>query len=124
LTKKVKDAIKADPAAFGLEDASEAGKEAFKAVDDLLYKMMRADILNEGKRIGGRSLTEVREIATETDVLKRVHGSSLFTRGETQVMAVVTLGGKEGEQMADSIRGVSYDKFYLHYTFAPYSVGE
>ncbi len=124
LTKKVAEAIKADPAAFGLENADEASKEAYKGVDDLLYKMMRADILDEGKRIAGRGLTEVREIETETSVLHSPHGSSLFTRGETQVMATATIGGKEGEQMKDSIHGLSYDNFYLHYTFAPYSVGE
>ena len=53
-----------------------------------------------------------------------MHGSSLFTRGETQVLATVTIGGKEGEQMKDGITGLSYDKFYLHYTMAPFSVGE
>ncbi len=124
LTAKVKEAIKADPAAFGLDNADEAGKEAYKGVDELLYKMMRNDILAEGKRIAGRGLTEVRDIETETSVLKSPHGSSLFTRGETQVMASVTIGGKEGEQMKDNIYGLSYQNFYLHYTFAPYSVGE
>lgn len=124
LTKKVAEAIKEDHAAFGLDSADEASKDAYKGVDELLYKMMRADILDEGKRIAGRGLTEVREIETETSVLKKPHGSSLFTRGETQVLATVTIGGKEGEQMKDSIHGLSYDNFYLHYTFAPYSVGE
>lgn len=124
LNKKVKEAIKADHAAFGLESADEAGKEAYKGVDELLYNMMRNDIMKEGKRIAGRGLDQVREIETETSVLKTPHGSSLFTRGETQVLATATIGGKEGEQMKDSIYGVSYDNFYLHYTFAPYSVGE
>ena len=124
LNDKVKAAIKEDHAAYGLEDASEAGKEAYKSVDELLYKMMRNDIMKEGKRIAGRALTQVREIETETSVLKTPHGSSLFTRGETQVLATVTIGGKEGEQMKDNIHGLSYDNFYLHYTFAPYSVGE
>lgn len=124
IVKKVKADIEANPEAFGLTADSSAGKEAYKGVDELMYKMMRNDILENEKRIGGRKLTEVREIETEVDVLKKVHGSSLFTRGETQVMATVTIGGKEGEQMSDSIRGVAYDPFYLHYTFAPYSVGE
>jgi polyribonucleotide nucleotidyltransferase len=124
ITKKVKEAIKENPSAFGLEDDSEAGKEAYKGVDEMMYNMMRGDILNDDKRIAGRGLTEVREIETETSILKRAHGSSLFTRGETQVMATVTIGGKEGEQMSDSIYGVSYDNFYLHYTFPPFSVGE
>jgi polyribonucleotide nucleotidyltransferase len=69
-------------------------------------------------------MTEVRPIETEVNLLTKPHGSSLFTRGETQVLATVTVGGKEGEQMRDSIYGLSYSNFYLHYTFAPYSVGE
>ena len=124
LNNKVKEAIKEDHAAFGLESAGDAGQEAYKGVDELLYTMMRNDILKEGKRIAGRALNEVREIETEASVLKTPHGSSLFTRGETQVLATVTIGGKEGEQMKDNIYGVSYDNFYLHYTFTPYSVGE
>ena len=124
LTKKVAADIEKNPAAFGLEEGASAGKEAYKGVDELVYRIMRNDILDEGKRIAGRKLTEVREIETEVSVLKKPHGSSLFTRGETQVLATVTVGGKEGEQMKDSIHGVSYDNFYLHYTFAPYSVGE
>jgi polyribonucleotide nucleotidyltransferase len=124
LNGKAKDSIKADPAAYGLEDGNEAGKEAYKGIDELLYNMMRNDILKEGNRIAGRGLDEVRGIETETSVLGTPHGSSLFTRGETQVLATVTIGGKEGEQMKDNIYGVSYDNFYLHYTFAPYSVGE
>ena len=124
LTKEVAADIKANPEAFGLTSDDSAGKSAYQGVDDLLYTMMRKDILDDGKRIAGRALTEVREIETEVSVLKRPHGSSLFTRGETQVLTTATLGGKEGEQMADSIHGVSYSKFYLHYTFAPYSVGE
>lgn len=124
LNKKVKEDIKADHAAFGVDSPDDAGKEAYKGVDELLYTMMRNDILQEGKRIAGRGLTEVREIETETSVLKAPHGSSLFTRGETQVLATATIGGKDGEQMKDSIYGVEFDNFYLHYTFAPYSVGE
>jgi polyribonucleotide nucleotidyltransferase len=124
LTSEVKADIKANPEAFGLTADDSAGKSAYQGVDDLLYTMMRTDILKEGKRIAGRALDEVRGIETEVAVLKKPHGSSLFTRGETQVLATATLGGKEGEQMADSIHGVSFSKFYLHYTFAPYSVGE
>ena len=124
LTKTVAEAIKADPTAFGLKDDKGASKEAFKAVDGLLYDMMRADILNEGKRIAGRRLDEVRKIETEVNILNAPHGSSLFTRGETQVMATVTVGGSLGDQMLDRISGLSYDKFYLHYNFPGFSVGE
>ncbi len=124
LIKKVAEDMKADPAKFTLDEDASFKKLAYTGVDELMYDMMRADILNEEKRIGGRGLTEVREIMTEKNILKRAHGSSLFTRGETQVMGVATLGGKEGDQMQDSLGGLNYDKFYLHYTFAPFCVGE
>ncbi len=120
----VKGAIAADPAAFGLTEDDSPGKEAYKAVDELMYTMMRKDILAEGKRIAGRGLTEVRKIETEVSVLDAPHGSSLFTRGETQVLAAVTVGGSAGNQMVDRIVGKIEDSFYLHYNFPPYSVGE
>lgn len=120
----IKEALKKDPARYGLKEDADFGKEAAKVTDEILYKLMRSDILKEEKRIAGRGMTEVRRIETETSVLNSVHGSSLFTRGETQVMAAVTIGGKEGEQMSDSIFGVAYDKFYLHYAMPPFSVGE
>ncbi|WP_127715990.1 polyribonucleotide nucleotidyltransferase [Halobacteriovorax sp. HLS] len=121
---EVKAAMAASPESFGLTENDSFGKEAYKAVDELLYEMMRADILDEEKRIAGRGMAEVREIETEANILANVHGSSLFTRGETQVMAAVTIGGKVGEKMEDSIRGTTFEKFYLHYNFPPYSVGE
>lgn len=124
LEKKVAEAMSADLAAFGLGEGTSAKAKAAKAVDDMLYDMMRNDILTEGKRIAGRKLNEVRKIETEVGILDATHGSSLFTRGETQVMAIATLGGAQGEQMADTIRGMSHQKFYLHYNFPPFSVGE
>jgi polyribonucleotide nucleotidyltransferase len=124
LRKTIKEALKLNPSQYGLTDDSDFGKEAAKVTDEILYKLMRADILNENKRIASRGLNVVRAIETETSVLSSVHGSSLFTRGETQVLAAVTIGGKEGEQMSDSIHGVSFDKFYLHYAMPPFSVGE
>lgn len=124
LEKKVAEAMKADPASFNLTESSSFGKEAFKAVDSLLYDMLRNDILDEGKRIANRGLDVVRPIETEVGILATPHGSSLFTRGETQVMATVTLGGSQGEQMSDRIVGQNYDRFYLHYNFPPFSVGE
>lgn len=123
-TKKLKDAFKADPAKYGLDADAEFGKLAAKCSDEILYKLMRADIIEKEQRIAGRALNQVRPIETEVSVLANVHGSSLFTRGETQVLATVTIGGKDGEQMKDGITGLSYDKFYLHYTMAPFSVGE
>ena len=121
---KVEEAMKSSPSDFGLEESSSFGKEAYKNVDELMYNMMRADILKEEKRIGNRPLTQVRPIQTEVNLLNTPHGSSLFTRGETQVMAIVTLGGKTGEQLSDRIYGINYSPFYLHYAFMPFSVGE
>ncbi|MBT3584492.1 MAG: polyribonucleotide nucleotidyltransferase [Halobacteriovoraceae bacterium] len=121
---KVKEAMAAAPESFGLTSDDSFGKESYKGVDELLYQMMRGDILKEEKRIAGRKVTEVREIETEVDILQTPHGSSLFTRGETQVLATVTVGGAKGEQMSDRIVGLNYDNFYLHYNFPPYSVGE
>ncbi|MDD0853122.1 polyribonucleotide nucleotidyltransferase [Halobacteriovorax sp. GB3] len=120
----VKAAMAETPEAFGLTADSSFGKEAYKGVDELMYEMMRADILDEEKRIGGRKLDQVRQIETETNILKAPHGSALFTRGETQVLSTVTIGGATGDQMVDRIVGLNYDKFYLHYNFPPYSVGE
>ncbi len=124
LEKKVAEAMEANPEAFGMSADDDFKKEAAKGVDELLYDMMRNDILKEEKRIAGRKLTEVRPIETETDILKTPHGSSLFTRGETQVLATVTIGDSKGEVTSDRIVGTTKQKFYLHYNFPPYSVGE
>ncbi len=124
LELKIKSSMEETPEAFGLTGNDSFSKEAYKGVDELLYVMMRADILDEEKRIGGRGLDEVRAIETEVDILKSPHGSSLFTRGETQVLATVTVGGSSGSQISDRIVGKNEDNFYLHYNFPPYSVGE
>ena len=124
LEHKVAEDMKSNFSEYGLEESSGFGKEAYKSVDELLYNMLRGDILNEEKRIGGRAIDQVRAIETEANILKGPHGSGLFTRGETQVLSIVTLGGSKGEQMIDSIQGLDYEKFYLHYNFPPYSVGE
>lgn len=86
--------------------------------------IVRRGILDTGKRIDGRDTTTVRAIAAEVGVLARSHGSALFTRGETQAMAVTTLGTKQDEQRIDHLAGEYYDHFMLHYNFPPYSVGE
>ncbi len=94
-------------------------------VEDLKYKMMRAQILDEKRRIGGRGFKDVRNITCETKVLKRPHGSALFQRGETQAVAIVTLGGGDDEQRLDSVHMVDeYKRFMMHYNFPGYSVGE
>lgn len=124
LEKEVKASLESNPENFGLTAEDKLSKEAYNAVDELLYNLMRGEILYKGKRIGGRKLNQIREIETETNILSTPHGSSLFTRGETQVLATVTIGGSKGEQMVDRIVGLTYEPFYLHYSFPPYSVGE
>lgn len=92
--------------------------------EDAKAAYAREKTVNTKTRIDGRPFTEIRPIACETTLLPRVHGSSLFTRGETQVLAAVTLGTSDDAQMIDSVTG-SYDKtFLLHYNFPPFSVGE
>ncbi len=87
-------------------------------------EVVRGDILKTGKRIDGRDLTTVRPIDSEVGVLPRTHGSALFTRGETQALAVTTLGTGDDEQMIDALTGTYRSNFLLHYNFPPYSVGE
>ena len=82
-------------------------------------------ILTEGKRIDGRKVDQVRPIKAEIDVLPIVHGSALFTRGETQALVITTLGSEQDEQMLDSVsEGEESEDFLLHYNFPPYAVGE
>ena len=92
--------------------------------ESILSKTMRSNLLSTKKRIDGRNLDEIRPITCETDILPRVHGSALFTRGETQALVVTTLGASSDEQILDSIEGESKESFMLHYNFPPYSVGE
>jgi polyribonucleotide nucleotidyltransferase len=96
-------------------------KDAFKAVE---ASIVRGGIIKTGKRIDGRSLDQVRQIVAEAGVLPRTHGSSLFTRGETQALVVTTLGTGEDEQFIDALTGTYKERFMLHYNFPPYSVGE
>ncbi len=92
--------------------------------DDIQYKLLRKSILDEGVRIDGRKCDEIRPITCEVNVLPRPHGSALFTRGETQSLAVTTLGTLQDEQAYDDIEGERSEHFILHYNFPPYSVGE
>ena len=93
----------------------------FKKIES---NVVRSNILKKGKRIDGRKLDKVRNIETETRFLPRTHGSSLFTRGETQAIVVTTLGTGDDEQIIDALHGEGRSKFLLHYNFPPYSVGE
>jgi polyribonucleotide nucleotidyltransferase len=92
--------------------------------NEIERNLVRDMILNENKRADGRSDTTIRPISGEVGILPRTHGSALFIRGETQCLAVVTLGTSEDEQKIDSLDGESYKTFMLHYNFPPFSVGE
>ncbi|NLE92197.1 MAG: polyribonucleotide nucleotidyltransferase [Elusimicrobia bacterium] len=94
------------------------------ALVEVEKKQVRDIILHGNKRIDGRSFTEVRPITCGVSVLPRTHGSSLFTRGQTQSLAITTLGTGDDEQMIESLEGERYKSFILHYTFPPFSVGE
>ncbi|MFM1876927.1 MAG: hypothetical protein RL266_2664 [Bacteroidota bacterium] len=87
-------------------------------------KAVRACILTERVRLDGRKTNEVRGIWSEIDYIPSAHGSSIFTRGETQSLTTVTLGGKLDEQRVDSVTHEGFDNFYLHYNFPPFSTGE
>ncbi|WP_033070234.1 polyribonucleotide nucleotidyltransferase [Thalassospira australica] len=93
-------------------------------IKDLEKDIVRGAILKTGKRIDGRTGADVRPIMGEVSVLPRSHGSSIFTRGETQALAVVTLGTGQDEQIVDALDGEYRESFMLHYNFPPYSVGE
>jgi len=95
-----------------------------KLTKKLEAEIVRGAILKDGTRIDGRTTTQIRPIQAETHFLPRAHGSTLFTRGETQTIATCTLGTKDAEQMVDGLNGLSYQNFMLHYNFPPYSVGE
>ncbi|MCK5259805.1 MAG: polyribonucleotide nucleotidyltransferase [Candidatus Omnitrophica bacterium] len=92
--------------------------------DRIEYEEVRRRVFQEEKRADGRGLKDLRQITSEIDVLPRTHGSSLFTRGQTQSLAVVTLGTRRDEQMVEALDGLSYNNFMLHYNFPSFSVGE
>jgi polyribonucleotide nucleotidyltransferase len=94
---------------------------AFKEAES---DILRRDVIENGRRIDGRPVDQVRQIVSEVGVLPRAHGSALFTRGETQALVVATLGTGEDEQFVDALEGTYKEKFLLHYNFPPFSVGE
>ena len=96
-------------------------KEYYEAIEKFVC---RESIFLQNRRIDGRSLNEVRPISIQVGWLPRTHGSARFTRGETQVSAVVTLGSADDEQKIDALTGESFKSFMLHYNFPPFSVGE
>ena len=94
------------------------------AYDEVYKETVRDLIIQEKIRVDGRKLDEIRPISCETGVLPRVHGSALFTRGETQALVITTLGTVKDRQFIDTLEDESSERFYLHYNFPPFSVGE
>jgi polyribonucleotide nucleotidyltransferase len=111
--------VKSEANPDGLDSTKFAG--AFKEVE---ADILRRDIIDNGRRVDGRKVDQVRTIVSEVGVLPRTHGSALFTRGETQALVVATLGTGDDEQLIDALAGSYYESFMLHYNFPPYSVGE
>jgi polyribonucleotide nucleotidyltransferase len=108
---------------LGAEDES-SQKMVKIAFEEIYRKLFRKLILENKRRIDGRGLSEIRPISCEVGILPRTHGSALFTRGETQVLAVVTFGTSEDEQKINSLTGETYKSFMLHYNFPPFCTGE
>ncbi|MDR1079757.1 MAG: polyribonucleotide nucleotidyltransferase [Deltaproteobacteria bacterium] len=115
----LKDRMKRDYA-----DASGGSSDPAEAFRRLESDVLRGLILNDGKRIDGRSLTDVRPIDCEVGILPRAHGSAVFTRGETQSLGTATLGSSYDEQRLESLIGDTSKAFMLNYNFPPYSTGE
>ncbi len=121
--KKVKDAKASVQSALS-EQYEGRSSEISEFLHGIERTVIRTMILDEGKRIDGRAFDEVRPIECVVGLLPRIHGSALFTRGETQAMVLTTLGTERDEQRIESIYGDSFRSFMLHYNFPPYSVGE
>jgi polyribonucleotide nucleotidyltransferase len=98
--------------------------EAKDLLHDIMKTIMRDKIVRDKTRIDGRRFDEIRPITSEAGLLPRTHGSALFTRGETQAMVTTTLGSGDDEQRVESLYGMAFNNFLLHYNFPPYCVGE
>ena len=108
-----------------LEEKFPEGEKDIKNLIDVTFKeSMREMILSDGVRSDGRNTTDIRDITIDPSILKRVHGSALFTRGETQALVITTLGSKSDEMIIDSMDEDYKKNYYLHYNFPPYCVGE
>jgi polyribonucleotide nucleotidyltransferase len=106
------------------ESDAERRQQTARAADDLVKILTRETILNQGKRLDGRTFDQVRPITCEVGLLPRTHGSALFTRGETQALVTATLGTSDDAQIIEEYEGESEHTFLLHYNFPPFSVGE
>jgi polyribonucleotide nucleotidyltransferase len=128
LTKERRGEAKNSIFSATLESVKEKYPEQETAIEEILHTIekreMREMILSKGKRLDGRGLADIRHISIELGILPRAHGSSLFTRGETQSLTTVTLGTKDDEQITDGLIKEEPRRFMLHYNFPPFSVGE
>ena len=106
------------------EDENFTDLDVNSELKNLEKRIVRTDILKNKNRIDGRGLSDVRPIECEVGILPRVHGSALFTRGETQAIVTTTLGTSDDEQRIESLDGLQRERFMLHYNFPPFSVGE
>ena len=120
---KVDEAKNALVASFPEEDA-ERRAQAKRIFNGLKEKVLRTEVLERGQRLDGRKFDQIREIWSEIGLLPRVHGSAVFTRGETQALVTATLGTADDQQKIESVAGEFRKRFMLHYNFPPFSVGE
>ncbi len=111
-------------AEFKKGDEELSAKDVAAVFEILQYDLIRKNVFEKGVRVDGRGLNEIRVISSEAGILPRTHGSAVFTRGQTQGLGIVTLGTKVDEQLIESLHGVTYRRFMLHYNFPPFSVGE
>ncbi len=116
--------IKADILEQLGEECADRKAEVYDILGTLQKRLCRDLILKEGRRIDNRKFDEIRPISCEVGILPRPHGSALFTRGETQVLGVLTLGSGQDEQRVETLSGEENRQFMLHYNFPPFSVGE
>ena len=118
------DQVQADLVASIPEAEIERRVNAKRIFKQLKEKILRDEVLERGQRLDGRKFDEIRDIWSEVGILPRVHGSAVFTRGETQALVTATLGTREDQQKVERVDGETYKRFLLHYNFPPFSVGE
>jgi len=118
------EAVRKDSLQHFESDEENISSEVNEIFFKLEKKLFRDMVINENVRADGRKPDEIRQINSQVGLLPRAHGSALFTRGETQALAVVTLGTRDDEQRIDALEGDHFRKFMLHYNFPPFSVGE
>jgi polyribonucleotide nucleotidyltransferase len=111
-----------------LLEEDEENENYLSYIKDVIHDIEKYDvrgrIISENLRLDGRNPEDIRQLTSETDVLKRTHGSALFTRGQTQALGVCTLGTKQDEQVSDALEGEKSQSYYLHYNFPPFCTGE